>query len=128
MQEKKFEIRAEITVRLTSQDIDDIMACALEGGINYWCGRAETVGEYLGEYASEQISRGGALILYDVEDPDEKWELDLEKFLNGFKLCIEHEDDCYKAVDGFDVDSCNIDAECADMIVQYALFGEVVYG
>lgn len=25
-------------------------------------------------------------VLHDVEDIDEKWELDLEKFLNGFKL------------------------------------------
>ena len=31
--EKKFEVHAEITARLTQQDVDDIMASALEGGI-----------------------------------------------------------------------------------------------
>lgn len=31
--EKKFEVHAEITVRLTQQDVDDIMVSALEGGI-----------------------------------------------------------------------------------------------
>ena len=34
--EKKFEVHAEITARLTQQDVDDIMVSALEGGINYW--------------------------------------------------------------------------------------------
>ena len=32
--EKKFEVHAEITARLTQQDVDDIMVSALEGGIS----------------------------------------------------------------------------------------------
>ena len=63
MSEKKFTVRAQIEVNLSQQDIDDIMVTALEGGINYWCRRAKVVGEYLGEAASDQISRGGSLIL-----------------------------------------------------------------
>ena len=50
-------LKLELEVVVTQEDIDDIMAGALEGGINYWCGEAEVVGNYLGEYASEQISR-----------------------------------------------------------------------
>ena len=96
MDEKVFTVKAEINVKLTQQDIDDIMVAALEGGIDYWCFKVEVVGDYLGEYASEQISRGGMLKLYDIE--------------NG------------------EVDCCNIDAGCADEIVQYALFGELVFG
>lgn len=41
---------------LTDGDIDDIMCCALEGGITYWCDCAKVVGEYLGKYGHEQIS------------------------------------------------------------------------
>lgn len=51
---KKFEVKVEIRVELTQQDIDDIMVAALEGGINYWCDEAAVEGgEYLGKYASD---------------------------------------------------------------------------
>lgn len=102
------------------QDIDDIMVSALEGGITYWCGRCEVVGEYLGEYASEQISRGGKLILHDIEDDEETWELDLEKLQKGIKGIIEK---------GYwNGDKYYCDAEVADIIVQYALFDDIVFG
>lgn len=60
--EKKHEVRAEITVNISQKDIDDIMYTALDS-ITYWCREAEVVGKYLGEYASDQISRGGSLIV-----------------------------------------------------------------
>ena len=122
---RRFDILAEIRVSLTQQDIDDIMATALEGGINYWCRKAEVVGEYLGEYASEQISRGGSLTLYDAESSD-KWELTLEKFLNGVKLYFEQ--GCHVNVEDNAIDTCDIDANDADCIIQFAVFGEVVFG
>lgn len=128
MEKKKYEVQAEIRVELTQQDIDDIMVAALDGGINYWCDEAAVEGgEYLGKYASDQISRGGTLLLHDT-DEDAYRKLDLEKFLKGFKLWLENGGDQYGAVQGHEVDCCNIDAGCADEIVQYALFGEVVYG
>ena len=127
MDEKVFTVKAEINVKLTQQDIDDIMVAALEGGIDYWCFKVEVVGDYLGEYASEQISRGGMLKLYDIENGDKYW-LDLEKFLKGFKLWLENDGDEYGAVENGEGDCCNIDAGCADEIVQYALFGELVFG
>ena len=127
MSDKKFTVRLEIEVNLSEQDIDDIMVGALEGGINYWCGKAEVVGEYLGECGSEQIARGGTLLLHDAES-NKKWELTREKFLNGFALWLANGGDEYHAVSGGEVDCCNIDAGCADSIIQYALFGEEVFG
>jgi hypothetical protein len=125
---KKFEVKVEIRVELTQQDIDDIMVAALEGGINYWCDEAAVEGgEYLGKYASDQISRGGTLLLHDT-DEDAYRKLDLEKFLKGFKLWVENGGDEYGAIEDGKVDCCNIDADCADAIIQYALFGEVIYG
>lgn len=130
---KKYEIVSEVMVRLTDQDVDDIMTTALEGGIYYWCDRITVECEYLGEYASDQISRGGTLKIHAMEPFDEQgiewYELDIEKFAQGFRLWLENGGDRYGAVscDG-KVDCSKIDAVCADDIVQYALFGELVYG
>ncbi len=125
MDEKKFPVHIEMDVSITQQDIDDIMVTALEGGICYWCRKAEVVGEYLGEYASEQIGRGGSLILYDAESSD-KWELTLSKFLNGVKLYLEQ--GCHVSVEDNAIDPCDIDANDADCIIQFGLFGEVQFG
>lgn len=134
MSEKKvFNVHAEINVRLEQQDIDDIMVSALEGGICYWARKAEVVGKYLGEYASEQISRGGALAIWlsePLDDGKSCYMLDRDKFLVGFKLWLEKGGDSYGAIDYSDgsVDCGQIDAACADGIVQYALFGEIIFG
>lgn len=128
---KVFEVVVGRTVKLTVEDIDDIMVSCLEGGVtSCWCSEAEVVEDRrCADWGHEQIARGGALVLHDVEDIDEKWELDLEKFLNGFKLWVEQGLDEYGAVqkDGT-VDCCQIDAACADEMVQLALFGEVTFG
>lgn len=124
---KTFNIEIKMNVELTQEDIDDIVCTALEGGISYWCRKAEVVGEYLGEYASDQISRGGTLKLYDAED-DEIYELTLEKLLYGFELWVMGGYDTYGAVCNEEVDTGEIDAEKADQILQLALFDEIIFG
>lgn len=131
-EEKKFNVEVHVSIDLTAQDIDDIMVSALEGGINYWCKRVVVQGDFLGEYASEQVSRGGSLAvwLYEPFEGNKTiYILDVEKFLTGFKLWIENNGDCYGAVDLSDgsVDCGQIDAGCADEIIQYALFGKTVF-
>lgn len=125
---KEYEVKPEVTIKVTQQDVDDIMATALDCGISYWCYRAEVIGEYKGVYASDQISRGGLLRLYDREDGG-KYMLSLDGFLNGLKLWIES-GACYEfgAVENNKLEVGQIDAVAADSIVQYALFGELVYG
>ena len=116
---KKYEV--------TSQDIDDIMATALDS-ISYWCRKAKVVGEYLGEYASDQISRGGSLILYDAESND-YWELNLENLLHGIEKAIEDNwFDDYGWYDNGVLYTTEIDGEVADVIVQLALFDDIVFG
>lgn len=125
---KLFTGQVTITFVLTADDIDDIMACALEGGINYWCSKAKVIGEYRGEYASEQVSRGGILELYDAED-DEVYLFDIKKFMQGFEAWIENGYDYNGAVSANGkVDTSLIDAGDADTIIQLALFDEIVYG
>jgi len=120
------KVQASMIITLTNQDIDDIMVTALEGGINNWCCEVEVIGEYLGEYASDQISRGGTLRFLEIEESDMNTDITLTSFLEGVKLCMEH-GILPVDVDG-NIDAGMVDAELADCIVQYGLFGEIVYG
>lgn len=119
-----YKIYPEISIDISQQDIDDIMVCALEGGISYWCSKVEVVGECLGEY-SGQISRGGKLILHGAES-DDRWTLTRTDFLNGLKRYIESVG--HIIFDEACIDTSNIDAYDADCIVQLALFGDIVFG
>lgn len=123
-----YVLKIDRDVCLTPDDVDDIMVGALEGGCNYWCDEVKVVeDEYLGEFASEQISRGGSLIFHDVEE-DAEYVLTLEKFLTGFALACKqgYGDDWFDEEGG--VDCCQIDASAADTIIQFALFGDAIYG
>lgn len=121
------EVYATIVVRPTVDDIDCIMSLALDA-IGYWCKKAEVDGKYLGEYASEQIARGGQLMLHDAEK-NAVYTLDLQKFVQGFRIWLEKGKDYYGAVScNGRVDTGNIDGDAADSIVQYALFGHIVFG
>ena len=68
----------------------------------------------------EVLKSGQAVQLIDVEDDEEIWNLTFEKLLNGMQLAIQHGD-----WDG-DVDS--LDGAIGDVIFQYALFEEIVFG
>lgn len=135
MSEKKFTVRPEIVVNLTEQDIRDIVIIALEGGIGYWACLDDTSathdGTPISEQAADVLLTGGGLTFTDAEgdpdDPDtESWTLTLSKLLNGVKLYFE--DGCHVEVENNAIDTGDIDANDADCIVQFALFGEVVYG
>lgn len=120
-----------LNVRVTRQDVDDILVSALEGGINGWCRKAEVVEDtYYGEWASEQVSRGGSLRLYDKIEPS-RLILTLEDFLYGLQLWAHDcaPEYCFRKPGSVWFLECGmIDAIQADIIVQMAVFGELVYG
>ena len=62
-------------------------------------------------------------------DEDGDYWLSLERLLVGIENWFKSGGDKYGAVciDGT-LDCGNIDAECADAIIQYALFDDIVYG
>ena len=122
-----FRLKVSIDVEVTAEDIDDLMCTALEGGICHWCSETEVVGDYLGKYAHEQISRGGMLKLHDAEE-DETYELDRDKFLRGLKMFIEKGNGDLVNIKNKRIDPADFDSENADCIIQYALFGELVFG
>lgn len=125
-------IELKVSIKIEDEDIDDILATAFDGNTTYWCKNIEVVGDYLGDYASDQISRGGTLKFYDSES-DEVYELNKDKFLNGLRLFLNTPTTFGRVMyfngnDEFCLDCSEVDGSDADEIVQYALFGEVVYG
>lgn len=130
--EGKEDDRVQVILQIvvTGEDIDDIMVSALEGGITYWCDKAKVDGSSLGEYASEQISRGGTLILHDMEE-DRNELLTKEKLLQGIRMYAEQpkHGDIFEVMDHeLHIDCGMVDAEVADAIIQYAIFSEIFYG
>lgn len=66
------------------------------------------------------LQSGKVIHLIDVEDEEEVWELTFEKLLHGIQLAIDNGD--------WDGDADVIDGDIGDVIFQYALFDEVVFG
>lgn len=116
---------------INESDIDDIMCTALEGGITYWCNGAlsiETV-EWANEHGvhwlHETISRGGDIVL-STDEGD--YILTLKAFLTGLQKYLNEFNESLIPCDcGYKIDTCDIDAYGADLIIQYALFGDLVY-
>ena len=120
---------AKIVMPLTANDIDSIVCGAIEGGIGYWAriDRGKTnhwVEKPKNITASDWVTvlllNGVPVWFHDCEDPEEKWELTLAKLQKGFELNYMHRP--------HDCDLDNADASTYDCIIQYALFGKLVYG
>lgn len=105
---------------LEDSDMDDVLVTAFEGGINYWCNKVKVINDDYkgGEYASNVVSRGGELEL----DVDESTPVRLNKTKLHTALHL------YKDKFGKPFDIETHDAGDADVLVQLAVFGEVVYG
>lgn len=76
---------------------------------------------YLGEVVMLYLLEGNSITVYDNENDEDYWELNLEKLLNGIKMNIEFRNECkfnYEDYDFYD----------DDRVLQYALFGELVFG
>lgn len=126
------EIILKKKVIINQEDIDDIMCTALEGGITYWCYGAQSMmnEEWMKEnnieYLSDVTGRGGDIVL-TTEDGD--YVLTLKGFLTGLQQLIDESDEYYleSTSDGIKIDTSEIDADIADLIIQYAIFGKLVY-
>lgn len=121
---KGFWVTAEISVHLSPEDIEDILTYALNGGISHWCKRIEIDGDSLGDSIKEHILRGGDINLYDSHT-DDVYTMGLPLVLTGVKLFLEQGN--HVAVDDNLLNTSDLDACDADCIIQFALFGEVVY-
>ena len=66
------------------------------------------------------LKKGDKVLILDAEDEEEWWDLTLNNLLNGIKLTIEN--GYWSGRTG------DLDGEVGDIIFQYALFEEIVFG
>ena len=114
--------RVKKLIIVSDSDIDECITGAFEGGSNYWLGKVKVKdNDYKGaKYASDVISLGGELILTTTEG--ESHLLTEAKMIDGFQKYLDNNGMNYP------FDYGNPDAYTYDTILQYALFGELVYG
>lgn len=113
---------------LTEKDIESIMVGGIEGGINYWAG-LNNVGEYWevkpktepsSMWAVKLLLEGKVVEFYDREDENEIWKLSLKDLIKGYSQNAKERPHDSSLEDG--------DATTCDCIIQYALFGKLVFG
>lgn len=150
------EINPQITIKITKEDVVDILSSALNGGIGYWGEivpndwQYEKAKKWLRENAepdyddgeicyeeivSQMLFDGKSVTVRDIEDDKESW-LSLSNLAMGIQTAFK--EGCYSSYhwlvpdgDGFGtwhLETSQIDAEVADVIIQLSVLGEIVYG
>lgn len=118
-----------VPIKITENDVENIIVSSMEGGSNYWMGVDNTGQEWEEKPKGEPVSTWATKLLIDgkmvriadkEEGYDKTYPLTLEKLFNGIKLNKEQRP--------WDSDLSDLDGQQADCIVQYAVFGKVVFG
>jgi hypothetical protein len=120
-------------MKLTTEQLENLMVTAWEGGSNYWMDISSHQEVRIQEFAPDKnlsfaekmaayLMDGKSIIIRDAEGPREVLgKLTLEAIEKAFD-----NPEIKEHVQTFiDVD---YDAETTDIIIQYALFNEIVYG
>lgn len=117
-------LRAEVPVQITGNDLDTILFEALNaGGIAGWADCVKPIGEILGKRIYEQISHGGKIAIRGI---DGTWyELSKVKMAIGIRKYIESS--CHIRIEDERLILSDLTANEADVIVQFALFGETKF-
>ena len=129
MKQKSFDLT--LTFKISKKDIETLVVNSLEGGIGHWACLDTTTslwGEYRKKYlkdpcsivASKILLDGHSLEFTDSEDGEHLPSISLKDVLSGITKYIEE----YL---GFTSSLADWDAEAADTIWQYGMFGELVY-
>ena len=113
-------------VHLTPDDVDKILYIGIMYGLKGWCSKVDILGDkMLGTYVSDQVSRGGYILVYD-------------KFCKGvstigLKSFLEAYCEIYAMSVRFNMsEHCNdgyfySSPRVCDYIIQYAVFGGIKY-
>jgi hypothetical protein len=120
--------------------LNDILITALEGGSNYWYLLKDEACDILSQYRLDNdgckrcpsermlpaIIAGEKIPIHDCEDPDHiLGEVSLESLKIGINKMIA---DKRTEVDLFFNEDADYDANDADVIFQYIVMGEIVFG
>ena len=126
------EMKIPIVLGVQQSDLDNILATCFEGGSNYWINKIQVVDEdYKGcEYASDVVSQGGKLYLHTDESDEtgEIFELTKNKLVKGIKKWYKnYHYPRHKEIQD-ELHLFDWDAGDSDIILQLAIFNEVIYG
>lgn len=133
----EYTIEIKKTLKVTLENIVDCVLCCEAGGFDYWAelctddadyeaaknrlvenAKGEKIKPCYEEVLGEILRSGGKIVVYDREEGKEH-DLTMEKLLDGWKKHIEA---------GGSTDFDEYDTNDADGIIQYAVFGEWIYG
>lgn len=116
------DIQITTTFQISEQRVLDILTTAREGGIDYWADTRHTKRNAQGDVISFDV--------VDNEDYEAEWAMvDSDTIVKGITLLLNGNKEHHTALrcellKGEDGD---YDADDADVIVQYGLFGELVF-
>ena len=130
MNDKYVEIKA--TVCIPNEKIQDLITTSLEGACRYW-GSFKFPDDWKQKYQShEQIPfKGGNIEVFDVETEKLLGYLNIASIKVGLQLMANRKDMKGKIVPARhfkNLATDNEDAETADVFMQLAVLGEIVYG
>lgn len=128
--EKYIEVKA--TVRIPNEKIENLIVTAVEGGSNYWA-RFQMPDNWKDKYKSyAQIPfEGGEIEVYDNETGELLGVLNQATIKVGLQLMADRKDMTGKQVPARHFKALatdSEDAETADVFLQLAVMGEIVYG
>ena len=150
------EVCPQIIIKITKEDVVDILSSAFNGGIGYWGEivpndwQYEKVKKWLrenvepdyddGEICYEEVLAqilfdGKSVTVQDIEDSNESW-LSLSNLSYGIQKAFQggyYSDYNWLVPDGngsreWHLETSQIDAEVSDVIIQLAVWGKIVYG
>jgi len=118
----------KVEIEFKDEDVVDALVTAIESGTSYWRSFKGTKKLVPNKYPDKSRSEnliafvledGGEITVIDVEDVDEVLGVfNKENVLRGLKLFVE---------DGRSFDA-TMDADDADVLFQFMIMGEIVYG
>jgi len=134
---KKYQQELELRRKnktFTNQDIEDLFVTALEGGSNYWYYIKNLPKEVkynikerrqpAAEAIANHVINGGYIQFFDIEDENELLgTVDMDKLLDAISLLKKDYPNTWNNI----LDE-NADVEDADIFLQLAVMGDVVFG
>ena len=113
--------------------IEHVLCCAFEGGITYWANNVscednkdmKKVGGWKHEYLTKTKKKDAVMYIHDTES-EEKYPITKKSIIDALQKMDTPEYKYTKALDR--ILNGQWDAYDADIVVQTACFGEVIYG
>lgn len=122
---KDFNACGEATIRfrMIQNNIHNLMFNFIMIGSSQanWVGIIKAKGDMVADHVYREVGSGGTILITDKISGGTH-ELDLEKLMQGIRMYLENDAILYPSLG-----TIRIDADTADLIVQYAVFGEVRY-